>query len=183
MKFTEIASRLNGFTLGPFGAQWTPKPSDVEIARRTIRFLEDRRILYNECAHEEATHCVESVLEIRRVLTDEIKCLGDSSDLLGPLRVMRAACRKFLDRMQYDRGSRIQLHYGWEGDRFYSTLGDSGVPSGRKLTCSPFTTGSTWKTNSPKSCLWRTQPTKICLRRTTRTPAALFARTTRSHLA
>jgi hypothetical protein len=124
MKFTEIASRLNGFTLGPFGAQWTPKPSDVEIARRTIRFLEDRRILYNECAHEEATHCVESVLEIRRVLTDEIKCLGDSSDLLGPLRVMRAACRKFLDRMQYDRGSRIQLHYGWEGDRFYSTLGE-----------------------------------------------------------
>jgi hypothetical protein len=109
MKFTEIASRLNGFTLGPFGAQWTPKPSDVEIARRTIRFLEDRRILYNECAHEEATHCVESVLEIRRVLTDEIKCLGDSSDLLGPLRVMRAACRKFLDRMQYDFGAREKL--------------------------------------------------------------------------
>jgi hypothetical protein len=124
MKFTEIASRLNGLTLGIFGAQWVAKPSDTEIARRVIRFLEDRRILYNDCAHEEPAHCVESVLEIRRVLTQEIGNLGENSDLLVPLRAMRAACRKFLDDMQWDNDRRVRLHHEWEANRFYSTLGE-----------------------------------------------------------
>ena len=124
MRWKEIANRFSGFTIGPFGAQWTPKPSDAEVARRVLRFLEDRRILYNDYAWEEPGHCVQSVLDIRRFLTNEITSLKDVSDLLGPLRVMRAACRKFLDTMQQDGERRVRVHHGLDSFGFYSALGE-----------------------------------------------------------
>ena len=124
MTWKEVANRLNGFTIGPFGAQWSPKPTDAEVARRVLRFLEDRRVLYNDYAWEEPGHCIESVLEIRRFLTGEITALKEESDLLVPLRIMRAACRKFLDAMQCDGGRRVHLHHGHESFGFYSALGE-----------------------------------------------------------
>ncbi len=128
MKWKEAANRLNGVSLGvpmaSVGVQWEPKPTDSEVARRVIRFLEDRRVLYNDYACEAPGHCVESVLEIRRFLTEEIASLGDNSDLLAPLRVMRAGCRKFLNQMHHDRHRRIQIDYGMGQFGFYSALGE-----------------------------------------------------------
>jgi len=124
MKWKEIANRLNGLTLGPIGLQWTAKPSDREVAARVIHFLEDRRILYNDCAWEEPSHCVSSVLEIRHFLTSEIMTLKDQSDILGPLRVMRAACRKFLDQMQIGQGRGVPLHRHMGSYEFYGALGE-----------------------------------------------------------
>ena len=72
-------------------------------------------------AHE---HCIESVLEIRRFLTATISDLPDKSDLLGSLRVMRAACRKFLDSMQQHSGRRIHLDGGMKSFSFHSALGE-----------------------------------------------------------
>jgi hypothetical protein len=131
MKWKEAANRLNGFTIGPFGAQWSPKATDAEVARRVLRFLEDRRVLYNDYAFEEPSHCVQSVFDVRRFLTAEITNLKDGSDLLGPLRVMRAACRKFLDTMQKDTGRRVHLHYGHDSFGFYSALGEFRGAIGR----------------------------------------------------
>ena len=122
MKWVEIVSRLNGLSLGPLGAQWTAKPSDTTVALRAVRFLEDRRVLYNNYAWENPDHCVNSVLEIRRFLTAEIADLTDTSDLLGPFRVMRAACRKFLDRTQ--PGRRLIRSHGVDSFEFYSALGE-----------------------------------------------------------
>jgi len=124
MNWKEAANRLNGVTIGPLGAQWALRPADAEVARRVIRFLEDRRVLYNDYAWEEPDHCLQSVLEVRRFLTAEITTLKDGSDLLGPLRVMRAACRKFLDTMQQDGRRHLYLHNGHEAFGFYSTLGE-----------------------------------------------------------
>lgn len=124
MKWKEAANRLNGLSIASVGVQWTPKPMDSEVARRLIRFLEGRRVLYNDYAFEEPGHCVQSVLDIRRFLTEEITRLTDESDLLTPLRVMRAACRKFLDSMQQDRDRRIRLHPGMDSFGFYSALGE-----------------------------------------------------------
>lgn len=124
MKWKEIARRVNGFTLGPFGAQWTAKPSDAEIARRIIRFLEDRRVLYNHYAWELPKYCVESVLEIRRFLTAEITNLQDGSDLLGPVRVMRAACRQFLNAVPNDGRQRGSLRHPASLFLFYCALGE-----------------------------------------------------------
>lgn len=89
-----------------------------------LRFLEDRRVLYNAYAWEEPGHCIESVLEIRRFLTEEITHQGDNGDLLPLLRAMRAACRKFLDTVQQDGGRRIHLSPGMESFGFFSALGE-----------------------------------------------------------
>ncbi len=124
MRWNEAANRLNGVSIASVGVQWTPKPTDSEVARRVIRFLEDRRVLYNDYAWEEPGHCVQSVLDIRRFLTDEMARLKDGSDLLTPLRVMRAACRKFLDSMHRDGDRRVRLHHGMDSFGFYSALGE-----------------------------------------------------------
>ena len=126
MRFTEIVNRLNGISCPVFGVQWTPSVLDVTVARRVMRFLEDRRELYNPFAWEEPGHCVESVLEIRRFLTEELGNLPPSSDLAPHLKAVRGACRKFLDAMQHERGGRIvRLHdYGSDSFGFHSALGE-----------------------------------------------------------
>jgi hypothetical protein len=80
----EIVNGLNGISCPVFGVQWTPP------------VLEDRRVLYNPFAWEEPGHCVESVLEIRRFLTEELGHLPPSSELASNLKAVRGACRKFL---------------------------------------------------------------------------------------
>ena len=46
MRFSEIATRLTGISTPIFGVSWTPAQSDVDAVRRTLVFLEDRRVLY-----------------------------------------------------------------------------------------------------------------------------------------
>ena len=47
-------------------------------------------------------HCVHSVIDIRRFLTDELGHLDGDTELAKGLRAMRAACRKFLNTVQAD---------------------------------------------------------------------------------
>ena len=123
MNFTEVINRLNGISCPVFGVSWTPPAPDVLVARRVIRFLEDRRVLYNDFAWEIPDECIQSGLEIRKFLTTELGNLKDSSDLIAPLRSMRAACRKFLDDMPNQHGRRARP---WPGnDRtFLTALGE-----------------------------------------------------------
>jgi uncharacterized protein DUF6650 len=104
MKFKEIANRLTGISCPVFGVSWNPVEAEVTKARRIISFLEDRRVLYNPSEMEMPQHCVQSVLEIRGFLTSEIGGLAFDDHLAGSLRAMRAACRKFLDTVQAERG-------------------------------------------------------------------------------
>src|SRR5262249_53409019 len=60
------------------------------------------RVLYDPSQLETPRYCVESVLEIRRFLTDEIGSLSFDNALAQDLRGMRAACRKFLGTVQND---------------------------------------------------------------------------------
>lgn len=110
VRFAEIANRLNGISCPLFGVQWTPPVLDVQVARRVMAYLEDRRILYNAMAWEEPEHCVASVLEIRRFLTNEIGQLQSSSELVPRLKAIRSAGRKFLDEVQRQRGGRRLIH-------------------------------------------------------------------------
>ena len=102
MKFKEIANRLTGISCPIFGVSWNPVEVEVTKARRIISFLEDRRVLYDPSQVEIPRYCVESVLEIRRFLTDEIGGLTFDNELAKDLRGMRAACRKFLGAVQND---------------------------------------------------------------------------------
>lgn len=97
MNFNDITSRLTGISCPVFGVSWTPPASERDAAMRVVTYLEDRRVLYNPSDLEVPAHCVQSVIEIRHHLTEELQKLDAKDELAKQLRSMRAACRKFLD--------------------------------------------------------------------------------------
>ena len=78
MKYKEIFSRITGFSVPLFGVSWNPKQPEVAIARKVLVFFEDRRVLYNPFHMEMEEHCLQSVVEIRRFLTEIIGQLDSS---------------------------------------------------------------------------------------------------------
>jgi hypothetical protein len=109
LQFSEIPGRPNGVSTPIGGVSWTPPEFDVAVARRVLVFLEDRRVLYWPFEAETPEDCVASVLEMRRFLTEQLAVGGIGDDLRGPLRGMRAACRKFLEDTERDAAK----HLGW----------------------------------------------------------------------
>jgi hypothetical protein len=72
---------------------------------------------------EVAAYCVDSVLEIRRFLSGELGKLDGKSEFAASLRAMRAAYRKFLDRVGIDGREMVRYanHHGhWASWTFYS---------------------------------------------------------------
>lgn len=102
MKFSEIPARLTGISTPLFGVSWDPARSDVTVARKVLSFLEDRRVFFAPYTSEVEEYCIRSVLDIRRFLTEVLGEGGLADDLVDHLRAMRAAGRRFLDRLQID---------------------------------------------------------------------------------
>jgi hypothetical protein len=127
MKFSEIANRLTGISTPLGGISWQGTELEVSAARRVISFLEDRRVLYAPDELEVPSHCVHSVIDIRQFLSSELGKLDGGSEFAASLRAMRAACRKFLERVGVD-GREVTLyanHRGhWASWTFYSALGE-----------------------------------------------------------
>lgn len=73
------------------------------------------------------SHCVDSVLDIRGFLSTELGKLEAHSEFAASLRAMRAACRKFLERVGID-GRNAALYANerghWASWTFYSALGE-----------------------------------------------------------
>ena len=126
MKFSEIANRLTGISTPFGGASWQPAEMEIAAARRVIAFLEDRRVLYEPSEMEVPSHCVHSVIEIRHRLSDELGKLDGGSELAASLRAMRAACRKFLERVGTDgrEGIHHANSWGFHSWTFGSALGE-----------------------------------------------------------
>lgn len=95
--FRDIASRITGISVPVFGVSWNPPESERKIVRETFIFLEDRRALYNDFAHELDHEVSESVLAIRSELTASLRRLPEGSEAAPCFRAMRAACREYLD--------------------------------------------------------------------------------------
>ncbi len=72
MKFKEVLTRLTGVSCPVFGVSWNPPEAEIAVARRVLAYLEDRRVLYRPFGMEVPQHCIESVVEIREFLTDEV---------------------------------------------------------------------------------------------------------------
>jgi hypothetical protein len=108
---TEILSRLRGFSTPIGGLSWEAPEAEAAVARRVIRFLEDRRVLYNPSELEQPQHCVMSVIEIRRFLTEQLGDLAEG-DLASRLAAIRCACRKFLDSSRYPDGRPMSIPHG-----------------------------------------------------------------------
>ncbi len=125
MKFKEVLSRITGFSVPVFGVSWTPTQPEITKARQVLAFLEDRRVLYNPYHLEVADQCIQSVLDIRRFLTEVIGQLGADSKLAEHLRGMRAGCRAFLDATS--PGARRIIRSHWAGpfeSSFFTSLGE-----------------------------------------------------------
>ena len=102
LAFKEIAKRINGVSIPVFGIQWNPPESEREIVRETFIFLEDRRALYNDYAHELDHEVTESVIAIRNELTSGLKRLPEYTEAVASFKSMRAACREYLDSARGD---------------------------------------------------------------------------------
>lgn len=100
MKFMELVKRIRGLSCPIFGISWNPPESEVANARRIIAYFEDRRVLYNSYKFEVPNDCINSIIDIRKHITDEIGKLDDNSELKNNLKGIRAECRKFLNESQ-----------------------------------------------------------------------------------
>jgi len=98
----EFLRSITGISTPVFGISWTPPKSEREVIRQLILFLEDRRVLFHYYFQSRLPilYIAQSILEIRRELTNYLQELDESSKAVPSLRAMRAACRKCLDAFE-----------------------------------------------------------------------------------
>lgn len=97
MQFKEILARITGVSVPIFGIQWQPVQLEVKTARDLLRELEDRRVLYRPEEMEGGHYCVNSVMEMRRILTASMQQLDTHAPLYKQIQKLRRACREFCD--------------------------------------------------------------------------------------
>jgi len=106
-----------------FSINWEKVLGDEEVARRVITFLEDRRLLFGQRHSEDELHCVNSAIEIRKFLTEELGEAKDGRSLAQSLRAIRAAMRAFVDA-----GGPDARYFGYhdpvQTDRYSLALGE-----------------------------------------------------------
>jgi hypothetical protein len=120
VKASQLRPRNVVVSLFPPGLQLelaAPSADEKAIAHRVLAFLEDRRVLYAPEQMETTGQCVQSVLEIRRFLTDAIGGLAQDSWLAKALRLIRAACRRFLDECDGPEAGHAIAPWRYGGDR------------------------------------------------------------------
>jgi hypothetical protein len=78
-----------------FGLQWEFVRGDKQVARETIIFLENRRVLWGPRDIGDEKECVASAIEIREKLTELITAAKSRGGLQKSLRGMRDACATF----------------------------------------------------------------------------------------
>jgi hypothetical protein len=122
--FREIANRISGISIPVFGVSWQPPESERRIVRETFIFLEDRRALYNDFAHEIDQEVAQSVLAIRNELTEALKRLPEASEAVPCFKSMRAACREYLDTARgHGRGWNGPFSFMTQLGRFRAIIG------------------------------------------------------------
>ena len=128
MKFKAILNRLTGLSCPVFGISWNPTESEITIATRIIRYLENKRVLFNPSEMESPTYCVKSTIQMREYLTSEMQNMNVDSKLFEYIKAMRIAARKFTDRMESKRDKNFLYnarHWDhWASWTFASALGE-----------------------------------------------------------
>ena len=118
MKWSEVATRVNGISTPFFGVSWEPATSDVRVVRGLIHFAQGRRML------QEERHCtgwtdqpgvgrmLTSVSEMRTFVTGLLVEGGISAELVESLQIIQRACMDCLDSLDRcnDYFSRFSVH-------------------------------------------------------------------------
>jgi hypothetical protein len=125
LKSKTLLSRLGGFSAFGFGISLKLPESDRTIVRELLAVLEDRRALFVQAIWEQPTHVVQSVLQMRGELTNALKRIGEGSPGEGACRLMRSACREFLQQVDTDGLRDLDRDYfqTWRGETFLLELG------------------------------------------------------------
>lgn len=119
------ARRITGISVPFGGIQWAdPGPSDREVVRQFIVFMEDRRVLYNAMDLEVLDQVERSIHEIREQCTRTLQTLAAGAFAVNPIRNIREAGRRFHD----DRNEDFRFFDGgWPDHRgtpgFFTALG------------------------------------------------------------
>ncbi|MBM2713502.1 hypothetical protein JQK88_20220 [Mesorhizobium caraganae] len=121
----ETARRVTGISTPVFGVSWSdPGPSETEIVRRFLVFLEDRRVLYNPFDMETEAEVGHSIHQIREEGTKTLQALSADAFAVVPLRAIRDAGRRFHDEQHEDYR---HFDYQWRGSHarpaFFVALG------------------------------------------------------------
>lgn len=88
---------LNGFSIPWLGFSWDNNTTSKEYFENLLFYLESKRILVNPREMEIKEQCIDSVLEIKRVLTQLPVEIKFTSNDRGFLRTMVQACNHYLD--------------------------------------------------------------------------------------
>lgn len=122
----EKARQITGISFPLGGIQWRdPGPSDTELVRQFIVFMEDRRVLYNAMDLEVLSQVESSIHEIRAHCTKALQALPNNAFAVNPIRLIREAGRRFHD----DRNEDFRFFdNGWRDGRegspgFFAALG------------------------------------------------------------
>jgi hypothetical protein len=131
----DLARRITGFSTPFFGVQWTPPSAERDAVRAFLSFLEDRRVLYTPYHLEVGGDVERSVHEIRRRCTEGLAALPDQSRATGPVRAIRAACRRFHDEPRADFRNLYQRDFGEFRDQagFFTALGELRATIGAQI--------------------------------------------------
>ena len=129
MKFKEIINKITGISIPIFGISWNPPKLDSDIAEDVIIYLEGKRVLYVSSEMEVPSHCIQSVLEIKSFLTNQMMKVNNNSNIYEYMSSMRKACNKFLNRCNNHHKKHDIVKYGgqwghWASWEFASALGE-----------------------------------------------------------
>lgn len=91
--------RLTGVSSPWGGAQWDIVPSDRDIAIHLIDELEDRRILFELSAREDALHCAASASYVREFIGTLLRSPRIGSELKSELKMIRGAFTNFMTEL------------------------------------------------------------------------------------
>ena len=91
-----------GFSIFGLASKWELGKSNRDITRRTIHYLEDRRLLFGPRGRHphDLQYCVASAQEIRKFLGEQLQQHAPDQKLGHAIQEMRAACRRFLEIAQ-----------------------------------------------------------------------------------
>lgn len=128
------ARRVTGISIPFGGIQWAdPGPSDAEIIRQFVLFLEDRRVLYNAMDLEVTSQVDSSVHEIRQECTKTLQALPPKVFAVIPLRAIREAGRRFHDDESEEFRFFDGRHYREGSPGFFTALGAFRAAVGQQV--------------------------------------------------
>jgi hypothetical protein len=119
-KGRELVARLPGIPTPVGGVSWTPPDHERDRARRVLTHLAGQRALWDPYDKAIGSFVTQSILDMRERLGHDLEDVPADSVLGEGLRVMLAACRKFLNENQSPRSG-----YGSPYEaQLHSTLGE-----------------------------------------------------------